>query len=58
MHDDEEMILLAIIEGSLISYDDEGNTLAIDDVQMHLQRYLVFGKEQGFDIDESLICRT
>jgi len=58
VHDDEEMILLAVIEGSLISYDDEGNIMAIDDAQTHLQRYLVLGAEQGLEIDESLIYRT
>ena len=58
LDDSEEMILLAIVEGSLITYDDEGNIWAIDDAQTHLLRYLVLGKEQGFAIDESLIVRS
>jgi len=54
----DDMILLAIIEGSLITYDDSGNIWAIDDAQTHLQRYLVLAKEQGLTVNESLIVRS
>lgn len=55
---EEDMVLLALIEGSLITYDEEGNIWAIDDAQTHLQRYLVLAKEQGHEVDESLIVRS
>ncbi len=49
---------MAIIEGSLITYGDKGEIWAIDDAQTHLQRYLVLAKEQGLDVDETLIVRS
>jgi 2,4'-dihydroxyacetophenone dioxygenase len=54
---EEELILLTIIEGSLVSYDDKGHILGIHDAQSHLQLYLALAAQQGLDIDESLIYR-
>ena len=55
---EEEMILLAVVEGSLITYGEDGSIWAIDDAQTHLQRYLALCKEQGLSVDESLIVRS
>jgi len=54
----EDMILLSLMDGSLITYDDEGNIWAIDDCQTQTLRYLQLAKEQGLEVDESLIYRA
>ena len=54
----EDMILLSVMDGNLLTYDDEGNIWAIDDAQTQLTRYLALAAEQGLEVDESLIHRT
>ena len=53
----EDMILLTHQTGDLITFDDEGELMAIDDAQTHLAQYLMFAKYQELDVDESLIAR-
>lgn len=55
---EEDMILLSVMDGNLLTYDDEGNIWAIDDAQTQLVRYLALAKEQGLEVDESLIYRS
>ncbi len=59
VHDDSpvELIFLALVEGNLITYDEQGNIWAIDDGQTQLEAYLRMAKEQGIEVDESLIAR-
>ena len=53
----EEMILLTHQTGDLITFDDEGELMAIDDAQTHLAQYLMFAKYQDLNVDASLIAR-
>lgn len=53
----EDMILLTHQEGDLITFDEDGEIMAIDDAQTHLKQYLTFAKEQGLSVDASLIAR-
>jgi len=55
---EEDLILLSLMDGNLITYDDEGNIWAIDDCQTQTLRYIELAKEQGLDVDESLIYRN
>jgi 2,4'-dihydroxyacetophenone dioxygenase len=54
---EEDMILLTHQSGDLITFDEDGEIMAIDDAQTHLAQYLMFAKYQELDVDESLIAR-
>jgi quercetin dioxygenase-like cupin family protein len=51
----EDLILLTHMTGNLITYDGQGNIWAIDDAQTQLANYIRLAKEQGIELDESLI---
>ena len=54
---EEDMILLTHQTGDLITFDETGEIMAIDDAQTHLAQYLMFAKYQDLEVDESLIAR-
>lgn len=53
----EEMILLTHQTGDLITFDEDGDIMAIDDAQTHLAQYLKFAEYQELVVDPSLIAK-